>query len=292
MARAALIFALVVPLATCVAAWGQTSTDGVRVEVVATASEYVPRSTTISHPGHSYTDCLGSTSYFGRFSSYGDSGTFSGSAETDTHCSTTFSPPTETTLTTYRRVNYTIAKGDHALYLLSCTQTWKPTAKERLLIGVTGAAEAGSGNNSGNSDRVAANAKGKWSECPAFGIGARYTLTVRNTSDARLEDGGGKPSKLEYLSSAALPATTSESALTAQSQSANTPLGEAKVHVTSSPSGAEIYVDGKFFGNTPSDITLPTGDHVFKITIGGKEWLRSVQITAGDINLHAEMAEP
>lgn len=37
------------------------------VEVVATASEYVPRSATVSHPGHSYTDCSGSTSYFGRF---------------------------------------------------------------------------------------------------------------------------------------------------------------------------------------------------------------------------------
>jgi hypothetical protein len=63
----------------------------------------------------------------------------------------------------------------------------------------------------------------------------------------------------------------------------------ARVHVTSLPSGGEIYVDGKFFGNTPSDITLAAGEHVFKITVGGKEWSRSVQITAGEISLHAEM---
>src|SRR5436305_15193659 len=84
----------------------------VPVEIVATASEYVPRSMTISHPGHAYTDCLGSTSYFGRFNNYGNTGSFSGTAETNARCSTTFSPPTESTLTTYRRVNYTIAKGD------------------------------------------------------------------------------------------------------------------------------------------------------------------------------------
>jgi hypothetical protein len=192
-------------------AQAQDNKEAVHVQIVATASEYVPRSTTVSHPGHAYTNCMGSTSFFGRFSSYGDSGSVSGTAETDTHCSTTFSPPTETTLTTYRRVNYTIAKSDQALYLLSCTQTWKPTAKERVLLGVMGAAEAGSGNNSGNSDRVAANLKGKWSECPAFGIGAQYTLTVHNTSDARLVGtAGDKPNKLDYLSSVALPAPSAQ----------------------------------------------------------------------------------
>jgi hypothetical protein len=63
----------------------------------------------------------------------------------------------------------------------------------------------------------------------------------------------------------------------------------AKVHVTSSPSGGEIYVDGKFFGNTPSDISLPLGEHVVKVTFGGKEWTRTVQITGGEIQLRAEL---
>jgi hypothetical protein len=214
-------------------AQAQGNRAAVRVEIVATASEYVPRSTTVSHPGHAYTDCLGSTSYFGRFSSYGDTGSFSGTAETNTHCSTTLSPPTESTLTTYRRVNYTIAKGDQALYLLSCTQTWKHTAKERVLLGVMGAAAGSSGQDSGATDRAAANAKGKWTECPAFGIGGQYSLTVHNTSDARLDDAyGSKPIKLEYLSSAALPPQTPQP-IPAQPQAVTTP-GEARVHVTSS----------------------------------------------------------
>lgn len=63
--------------------------------------------------------------------------------------------------------------------------------------------------------------------------------------------------------------------------------GSAKVHITSSPSGGEIYVDGKFFGNTPSDLSLTTGEHAVKITVDGKEWTRTVQIITGEIHLHA-----
>jgi hypothetical protein len=47
----------------------------------------------------------------------------------------------------------------------------------------------------------------------------------------------------------------------------------ATVHFASSPTGGEIDVDGKFFGNTPSDIS--SGEHAIKITAGGKEWSRS-----------------
>ena len=43
------------------------SNQAVPVEVVATASEYTPKTTTVSHPGHAYSDCSGTTSYFGRF---------------------------------------------------------------------------------------------------------------------------------------------------------------------------------------------------------------------------------
>jgi hypothetical protein len=153
-----------------------------------------------------------------------------------------------------------------------------------------GGMEGGSSSNSGATDRAATNAKRKWTECPAFGIGSQYALTVHNTSDARLTDEyGSKPVKLDHLSSAALPAQSPQPA-PAQPQSVAL-AGEAKVHVTSSPSGGEIYVDGKFLGNTPSDITLAAGEHLVKITIVGKEWSRTVQITMGEIRLHAEMAE-
>jgi PEGA domain len=95
--------------------------------------------------------------------------------------------------------------------------------------------------------------------------------------------------KLEYLSSAVLPLPTAQTTPVQTQPVAQ--AGEAKVHVTSLPSGSEIYVDGKFYGNTPSDLTLAAGEHSFKITIAGKEWSRIVQITTGEIALHAEIAE-
>jgi len=65
--------------------------------------------------------------------------------------------------------------------------------------------------------------------------------------------------------------------------------GQTMVHITSSPSGGEIYIDGKFFGNAPSDIALAPGEHVVRVTLGGKEWTRTVQITGGEIQLRAEI---
>jgi hypothetical protein len=296
MPRRVLLSCPLLILLSHAAAQDQPSRERVPVEVVATAAEYVPTSTTITHPGHAYTNCQGRTSYFGRFSSYGDSGSISGTADTRTNCETTYTPPTETTLTSYRRVNYTIAKGEHGLYLLSCTQTWKPSGTARGLAALHGVLGAGGHQDQAQTQerqqRVLA-ARGAWSECPAFNIGEKYALTVNNTSDARLEDDAKvgdatpkKPAKLEYLSSASLPMPSGPEP--SPKQATSIPTG-ATVHITSSPSGGEIYIDGKFFGNTPSDVRLDTGEHLVKITLAGKEWSRVVQITSGEVNLRAEM---
>src|SRR5713101_9144656 len=43
-------------------------------------------------------------------------------------------------------LNYTIIKSDQTLYLLSCTQVWRLTLKERLLIaGISGDSESADG---------------------------------------------------------------------------------------------------------------------------------------------------
>src|SRR5262244_1779186 len=165
--RAAQIVALSL-FPVCMTAQAQIGTQSVPIEIVATASEYIPKTTTISHPGHIYTDCHGSTSYFGDFRGFEDSngnisGRVSATADTDTRCQTTFTPPTETSLTHYDRVNYTVARDDHALYLLSCTQHWVLTKKEKG-IGIFAAVVGGSEGAS----KVQQNAKGTWTACPAF----------------------------------------------------------------------------------------------------------------------------
>ena len=259
------------------------------VEVVATASEYLPISTTVSHPGHAYSDCTGNTSYFALFHDYGDSGTINGTADTTTKCSTTFSRPTESTIAHVNRVNYAIGKSENALYLLSCSQrvendgfgadTHASGKIEPLKV-----AEARLPIHQRRSNK---NATGTWTACPAFAIGSRYTLEIfQNTTDVLLQDkSDGQLIKLNYWGSSTLPNEDSKPATRPAS-----PGERAIVHVTSSPNGAEIYIDGKFFGNTPSDITLPSGEHLVKVTLNGREWSRTVQVTTGEIQVHAEIA--
>jgi hypothetical protein len=231
---------------------------------------------------------VGNTTFFGEFDGYGYSTTVSGTAQTNTSCSTTFLPPTESTLTTYHRVNYTIAMGERALYLLSCTQEWKPTMKGRSLAAVAGALDGAAQRDSGTPEAIKQK-YGAWTVCPAFGIGDRYRLTVNSTSDALLQDSTGRISNiLEYLRSASLSPLSASKPTSTQAAGA---VGEAKVHITSSPSGGEIYVDGKFFGNTPSDITLPVAEHSMRVALGSKEWTRSVQITVGDIHIDADLLQ-
>src|SRR5579864_3062055 len=104
MFRIVILVAALLTLST--SAQEPQTTAGATVEVVATATEYVPRDITFSHPGHSFTNCFGSAVYFARFNSYGSSGTVSGTAETNSSCSTTWEPPTTSTTTLIRQYDY------------------------------------------------------------------------------------------------------------------------------------------------------------------------------------------
>ena len=59
-------------------------------------------------------------------------------------------------------------------------------------------------------------------------------------------------------------------------------LQPATVTVKSTPSGADITVDGKFMGNTPSTIQLATGEHQVSIEMEEmRPWQRTMTVTAG-----------
>lgn len=70
---------------------------------------------------------------------------------------------------------------------------------------------------------------------------------------------------------------------------ANTAQGEslwrndlATVTVKSKPDGAEITVDGKFSGDAPATLRLPSGDHTIKINSKGfQTWERTMTVTSG-----------
>ena len=272
-----------------------TAGQGVRVEVVAAATEYAPSSITVSHPGHFYTNCMGTTSYFGRFSSYGDFGSIFGTAATNTSCKTTFAEPTETTLTTYRKVNYTIVESKQALHLLSCTQTWQPSARTRELAGVVGVSGAG-GNDSAHAQEQTSLAPGSghWSDCPAFAIGTTYTLIVSSPSDARLQESTtGQPTagaKLEYLGSEAVPPSNNPNTPRGSVDVASQANSAAQLEMSSTPAGAEIQLDGSFVGDTPSTIGVSSGDHVIVLNKHGyAPWRRTVRVTNGRVTIAADM---
>lgn len=55
--------------------------------------------------------------------------------------------------------------------------------------------------------------------------------------------------------------------------------GSAVVNITSDPTGADIYVDGEFVGNTPSTLHLSAGTHAIKIQSTGKQsWERQLEV--------------
>ena len=65
---------------------------------------------------------------------------------------------------------------------------------------------------------------------------------------------------------------------------------EAQLEIVSTPPGADIEVDGKFVGNTPSSIGVAPGDHDIAIKKNGfVPWERKITVSAGHVNMVAEL---
>jgi PEGA domain len=66
-----------------------------------------------------------------------------------------------------------------------------------------------------------------------------------------------------------------------------------EVNVTSNPSGADIEIDGKFIGNTPSATSLAAGEHVIAVKLAGySNWQRTITAKGGRINISVSMEKP
>lgn len=61
--------------------------------------------------------------------------------------------------------------------------------------------------------------------------------------------------------------------------SPNAPGGVGTVVISSTPDGAEIFVDDKFHGNTPATLRLPTGSHAIVLKFPGRaDWKRTLEV--------------
>lgn len=64
----------------------------------------------------------------------------------------------------------------------------------------------------------------------------------------------------------------------------------AEVSVASTPTGAEVYLDGNFVGNTPSTISVPGGEHVITVKNAGyKSWEKKIRTYGGKVNVTATL---
>ncbi|HEU4390118.1 MAG TPA: PEGA domain-containing protein [Blastocatellia bacterium] len=102
------------------------------------------------------------------------------------------------------------------------------------------------------------------------------------------------PSK--FTAASAQPAQTvaadASSATPAGAKDAGRPASDLSVvNVRSTPDGADITVDGKFVGDTPSTLRLSTGDHVILIEKAGfKPWQKTISINpSSDVKIDATL---
>jgi len=64
----------------------------------------------------------------------------------------------------------------------------------------------------------------------------------------------------------------------------------ALIDVSSTPTGADVYIDEHFFGRTPSTILLRPGDHRIAIEKSGFiVWKKKFKLSSGHIGVDAEL---
>ena len=68
-------------------------------------------------------------------------------------------------------------------------------------------------------------------------------------------------------------------------------VASSSVTVKSTPQGADVTVDGKYVGSTPSTLKLAPGDHMISVEKPGfKSWRRTVTLASGsEITLDATL---
>ena len=82
------------------------------------------------------------------------------------------------------------------------------------------------------------------------------------------------------------PALAESTAVTAATQSG--------VVIESTPTGADIEIDGAFVGNTPSTVNVAAGSHDLAVKKKGfADWTKKLSVTGGNVHISAELeAEP
>jgi len=154
-----------------------------------------------------------------------------------------------------------------------------------------------------------------WSKCVALSIGQTYDARRdKHGITIFYEDEKGGASKQLYTVVAAAqavqPAASHGSTQSGSTQSSPAPATNAvspvqaaapaaaevnrekvKCNFSSTPAGAEITLDGRYVGNTPSTVGVNTGTHVVVLFMPGfAQWKRELTVSSGsDLNVSAAL---
>lgn len=105
-------------------------------------------------------------------------------------------------------------------------------------------------------------------------------ITVPKGTEITAYVNGNVPLDLAKFAPPKIPESTSVSLATAQ----------ATMQIESTPPGADIELDGKFVGNTPSSIGVSAGEHTIKVSKSGyKPWEHKITTSTGTIKIAPEL---
>jgi hypothetical protein len=165
-------------------------------------------------------------------------------------------------------------------------------------------------NENGKAFAVTCVQDSRWSKCVPLTIGQSYDARMdkRGITIFYEDEKGGASKQLytvvEEAQGPAPPAASgSTQASPVPSTAASNPLqgpvpaaGEVtrekvKCNFSSTPPGAEITLDGRYVGNTPSTIGVSTGTHVVVLFMPGfSQWKRELAVAAGsEVNVTASL---
>jgi hypothetical protein len=88
-------------------------------------------------------------------------------------------------------------------------------------------------------------------------------------------------------------AAPSQGSLPTAGASAISPgVAQALLSIDSTPTGADIEIDGAFVGNTPSSVSVAPGSHQIAVKKKGfTDWIKTLNVTGGTVHLNAELEQ-
>jgi len=185
---------------------------------------------------------------------------------------------------------------DFQNYSAYCNESKNSAAQNIMLV------QAGDGR----SLRLACASDARWSKCSVLSVGETYEAREEKHGIAVLyRNVKGKEKKRFYQLVAAVrapelktvpspeaaPAPQPPVAVPAPASPQDVSPGNVTVNFSSTPAGAEITLDGKYVGNTPSTIVVNPGAHDVVLSLPGfVQWRRELNVSSGSaVNLTASL---